>query len=133
MKRLVLILALSTSLAGCATFQKIEKAISIGTASIANPVTPTRLNQMESAITLVFAGLNAWRTSCVQEVIPANCKQQITAVQVYTRQIPLYLTKLRTFVRTNDQVNAVAVFSNLADLVDTIKAQAAAGGAQIGG
>ena len=136
--RVILALLLSLSLAGCATpfgttLKNIGTAISVGTTSIANPVTPTRLNQMESAITLVFAGLNAWRTSCIQGVIPASCRQQIAAVQVYTRQIPPYLTKLRVFVKTNDQVNAIAAFNSLADLVDTIKAQAAAGGAPIGG
>jgi hypothetical protein len=133
MKKLVLAAILMLSIGGCASLQNLGTAISIGTTSIANPVTPTRLNQMESAVTLVFAGLNAWRTSCVQGVIPASCKQQITAVQVYTRQIPPYLTQLRTFVKTNDQVNAVAVFNNLANLVDTIKTHAAAGGAPIGG
>ncbi len=81
----------------------------------------------------MFAGLNTWRDTCVRGLIPASCKAQIAAVQVYTRQIPPYLSQLRTFVRTNDQVSAVAIFNNLANLVETIKTQAAAGGAPIGG
>lgn len=137
MKRIILVAALSLFLSGCATpfgttLKNIGTAISVGTTSISNPVTPTRLNQMESALTLVFAGLNTWRDTCARGLLPASCKQQITAVQVYTRQIPPYLTQLRTFVKTNDQVSAVAVFNNLANLVETIKAQAAAGGAPIG-
>ena len=138
MKKFILAGAVALTLGGCATqfgttLKNIGTAISVGTTSIANPVTPTRLNQMESALTLVFAGLNTWRDTCVRGLLPASCKSQITAVQVYTRQIPPYLAQLRSFVKTNDQVNAVAVFNNLANLVETIKSQAAAGGAPIGG
>ena len=132
MKRLIIAVALSLSLAGCATFKNIETAIQLGTASVANPVTKTRLNQMESALTLVFAGLNAWKKSCEQKLIPQDCRQQITGVQVYTRQVPPYLSQLRVFVKTNDQVNATVVFNNLASIIGTIKSQAAAGGVNIG-
>lgn len=131
--RKLIILALALSLGGCATIKNIETAISLGTASIANPVTPTRLNQMESALTLVFAGLNAWKQSCVQGLIPPACKTQIGGVQVYTKQIPPYLAQLRTFVKANDQVNATVVFNNLTDLIGTVKSQAASGGVNIGG
>ena len=131
MKRLLLALTLSLSLAGCATIQAIQTAFELGTASIANPVTKDRLNQVESAVTLVFAGLNAWKKSCVQELIPPVCKEQIGEVQIYTRQLPPYLTQLRTFVKTNDQVNATVVFNSIVDLVGTVKARAAAGGVTI--
>ena len=133
MKKLVLAGALALALGGCAQLQAVGTALTIGTTTITNPVTPTRLNQMESAVTLVFAGLLTWKDACIRGAIPASCKQQIAAVQLYTRQIPPYLAQLRSFVKTNDQVNAVAVFNNLANLVDTIKSQAAAGGAPIGG
>jgi hypothetical protein len=133
MRKLLLTLPLLLTLGACSTLQNIGTAISVGTASIANPVTKTRLNQMESTLTLVFAGLNTWRTSCVQGLIPSSCRQQITAVQVYTRQIPPYLAQLRTFVKSGDQINAVSAFNNLTTLVDTIKSQAAAGGQTIGG
>jgi hypothetical protein len=132
MKKL-LVIPLLLALGGCSTLQNIGAALSIGTSSVADPVTPTRLNQLESALTLVFAGLNTWRTTCAQGVIPPVCKQQIAAVQVYTRQIPPYLTQLRAFVKSGDQVNAVTVFNNLGNLITTIKSQAAAGGAPIGG
>jgi len=113
MRKIILAITLSLSLAGCATFKNIETAIQLGTASIANPVTKTRLNQMESAVTLVFAGLNAWKKSCQQGLIPPECRQHIAAVQVYTRQVPPYLAQLRQFVRNDDQVNATVVFNNL--------------------
>ena len=144
MKKALLALPLLAALAlgGCATqfgtriesgINAVATAVSIGTASIANPVTPTRLNQIESSATLVFAGLNAWRTSCVQGLIPSICKAQIGAVQVYSRQIPPYLTQLRAFVRNNDQVNAITVFNELTSLITTVKSQAAAGGVAVGG
>src|SRR5450631_1035312 len=131
MKRIILALTLSTALAGCATVQAIDTAFQLGTASIANPVTNDRLNQVESAITLVFAGLEGWKKSCVQGLIPPACKTQIGQVQIYTRQLPPYLAQLRAFVRTNDQVNAAVVFNNIVGLVSTVKTQAAAGGVVI--
>jgi hypothetical protein len=132
MKRILLALTLSLSLAGCATISAIETAFQLGTASIANPVTKTRLNEMESAIILVFAGLEGWKHSCQQGLINADCRNQIAEVQVYTRQIPPYLSQLRTFVKTNDQVNATVAFNNLVALVGTVKTQAAARGVTIG-
>jgi hypothetical protein len=87
---------------------------------------------MESALTIVFAGLDAWKKSCIQGLIPPVCKQQINSVQVYTRQIPPYLAQLRVFVKANDQVNATVVFNNLTSLIGIVKTQAAAGGANVG-
>jgi hypothetical protein len=131
MRKILLIAILGFSLGGCATIQGIETAFTLGTASVSNPVTKDRLNQVESAITLVFAGLEGWKKSCVQGLIPPACKQQIGAVQVYTRQLPPYLAQLRTFVKTNDQVNATVVFNNIVDLVGTVKTQAANAGVTI--
>lgn len=133
MKKLLLVVPLLLTLGACSTLQGIGTALSVGTSSVADPVTPTRLNQLESAITLVFAGLNTWRSTCAQGLIPATCKAQITAVQVYTRRIPPYLAQLRAFVKSGDQINAVSVFNNIGTLIATIKSQAAAGGAPIGG
>jgi Prokaryotic membrane lipoprotein lipid attachment site len=133
MKRILLAATLALSLAGCSTLQNIGTALSLGTTSIVDPVTPTKLYQMENAITLVFAGLNTWKQTCVQGLIPPACKGQISAVQIYTRQIPPYLTQLRAFVKSGDQVNAVSVFNNLSTLIGTIKSSAAASGATVGG
>jgi hypothetical protein len=132
MKRIIIALALSLSLSGCITFAELGTAFQLGTASITNPVTKTRLNQMESAITIVFAGLNAWKSSCAKSLIPVSCREQIAQVQIYTRQIPPYLTQLRGFVKTNDQINATVVFNTLTSLIGTVKSQAAASGASIG-
>lgn len=135
MRKIFLALSLTLALGGCASLPSLDAlktVVTLGTASVANPVTPTRLNQMESAITLVFTGLNAWKSSCKQGLINADCKAQIAAVQVYTRQVPAYLKQLRGFVKVNDQVNAMAVFNILTDLIGTVKSQAAASGQSIG-
>jgi hypothetical protein len=123
----------SLALGGCQYFAKLQSFVEIGTASIANPVTKDRLYQMESAATIVFAGLSAWKKDCAAGVINANCRQQIAAVQVYTRQIPPYLAQLRTFVKNNDQVNAVIVWNQVQSVISTVRAQAAQNNVNIGG
>lgn len=135
MKRLLLALTLTLSLGGCMlpTMETLRTAIQFGTATVDNPVTPTRLNQMESAFTIVVAGLQAWKTSCAKGLINVDCKDQIGAVQVYTRQIPPYMQQLRGFVRANDQINATKVFNLVSDLIAKAKSQAASAGQSIGG
>lgn len=132
MKKAFIVLCLCFSLGGCLTLQELETGITLGTASVANPVTEARLNQIESTAVLVFTGLKAWRTSCVQGLIPDTCKQQIRTVQIFTRQIPPYLTELRGFVRDNDQVNAGVVFNVITDLIGKAKATAAFAGQKVG-
>jgi hypothetical protein len=134
MRKLLLALTLAASLAGCSTLSNIETAIELGTASIANPVTRTRLDQMESGIKLVFIGLKTWKTQCDNGNlvgIEPNCKEDIGAVQVYTRQVPPYLRQLRTFVKTNDQVNATVVWNQLFEIINIVKTEAAKGGVKV--
>lgn len=125
MKKLLIIPLLCLSLSGCITIQGIETAFRLGTASITNPVTKDRLFEIETTISLVFSGLNAWKKTCTQGLINATCKDQIAAVQVYTRQIPPFLSQLRVFVKTNDQVNAVVMYNNIVTLITTVRSQAA--------
>lgn len=128
MKKLLIVPLLCFSLGGCLTLQGIETAFKLGTASVTNPVTKDRLFEVETTVSLVFTGLNAWKKTCAQGLINATCKDQIAAVQVYTRQIPPYLRQLRVFVKTNDQVNATVVYNNLVTLVTTVRSQAATNG-----
>lgn len=133
MKKLLAVFVVAISLGGCAAqLQDIVEAVKLGTASAANPVTKDRLYQMESAVTLVFAGLNTWKASCVQGLINASCKAQIANVQVYTRQIPPHLAQLRTFVKNNDQINATVLFNQITGIIATVKAQAATNNVAIG-
>lgn len=131
MKRIILILALILPLGGCQLFAKLQAFTDLGTASIANPVTKTRLNQMEKAVTLVFTGLETWKGLCARGQINTDCAAQIGAVQVYTRQITPYLIQLRVFVKKNDQVNAPVVFNNILGLIDEVKTRAAVSGVAI--
>ncbi len=130
-------LSLSIALGGCGTLGNTLAGVGTAltglplTTSVANPITKDRLNQLEEAAILVFAGLNAWKKSCINGVIPATCKQQIAIVQTYTRQIPPYLAQLRVFVKTNDQVNAAVLFDNILSLIRTAQSQAAANGVVI--
>src|SRR6266436_5401632 len=137
-RKFALVLVLSLSLGGCSTLGNTLGGIASAltgtpftTVSVANPITKDRLNQLETAAVLVFTGLNAWKQSCINGVIPATCKAQIAAVQVYTRQIPPYLTQLRLFVKNNDQVNAAVLFDSITNLIRTAQSQAAANGVVI--
>ena len=134
-RKLAIATTLSISLAfgGCQFFGNLETALQVGTTSISNPVTKDRLDQLEQVAVLVFTGLKAWKQSCINGVIPQTCKQQIAAVQVYTRQIPPYLAQLRVFVKTNDQINAIVLFNDITSLIGTVRTQAAAGGINITG
>lgn len=128
MKKLLIVPLLCFSLGGCLTLQGIETAFKLGTASVTNPVTKDRLFEVETTVSLIFTGLNAWKKTCAQGLINATCKDQIASVQIYTRQIPPYLRQLRVFVKTNDQVNAMVVYNNLVTLVIAVRSQAAING-----
>lgn len=128
MRKLLIVPLLCLSLSGCLTLQGIETAFKLGTASITNPVTKDRLLEIETTVSLVFTGLNAWKKTCAQGLINATCKDQIASVQVYTRQIPPFLKQLRGFVKTNDQVNATVVYNNIVALITTVRSQAAING-----
>lgn len=135
MRKLLIVPILCLGLGGCASLPSIhaiETAIQLGTASIANPVTKQRLYQIESAITIVFAGLNTWKQQCKAGTIPVSCRDQIAQVQIVTRQLKPYLTQLRAFVKNNDQVNASVVFNQITDLISTVKSQAATNNIKIG-
>lgn len=125
------------SLGGCAgipglpSLQSIQTAVQLGTASVANPVTPERLDQAENALVLVFTGLNAWKSACANGSLPAGCRDHIASVQVYTRKLKPLLAELRVFVRNNDQVNAFVAFNTFSSLIATVKTQAAQNGVEI--
>jgi hypothetical protein len=132
MKKIILALALTLSLAGCGTLQNIQTAVQLGNVSIDNPVTQQRLYELENAAILLFAGLKTWKRSCAEGVLPPTCRDQVAAVQAYTRKIPPYLAQLRLFVRSGDQVNAINVWNNVISVINVAKTQAAANGVNVG-
>lgn len=125
------LVAVSLTFGGCQFFSKLQTFTELGTASVQNPVTRERLQKIEAGAVLVFQGLNAWRDACEAGAINASCREQIRAVQVYTLQIPPYLRELRSFVRKNDQVNAIVVFNQVVELIGVVKGKAAENGVVI--
>ena len=137
MRNIILAITLALSLAGCAgipglpSLESIQTAVRLGTTSVDNPVTPERLDQAENALILVFTGLNAWKSSCKNGALPAECIDQIASVQVYTRKLKPLLAEARRFVRNNDQVNAFVAFNALTHLIAAVRTQAAKNGIDI--
>lgn len=127
-----LALALALALGGCAKLQQIESAIQLGQAGVANPVTPERLAAAENGAIVVFAGLNAYKRSCVDLLLPQSCRGVIASIQTYTRQIPGPLAKLRVWVRANDQINAVTAYNTIVGLIADARSIAAANNVNLG-
>lgn len=134
MRRLIpLIIVLSVALGGCAG-TKLGDAFGVltgATVGVNNPVTPERLKFAEDSATVAFAGLNAYKRSCVNRTIPASCRTVIKQLQVYTSKIPNALTRLRAFVRNNDQVNAVDAYNTVIGLINDFKSTAATNNVQV--
>lgn len=132
MKRIIALVLVAFTLSACGPqLEALKTAVKFGAASVQNPVTKDRLREVEAGVTILFVGLNAWRSSCVRGLIPDTCEQQIRTVQIYTMQIPPYLKELRRFVRQNDQVNAVVVFNELTSIIALVKAKGAESGVNL--
>ena len=132
MKRLILALTLSLALAGCAQLEAITGGISLATASVANPVTPTKEGEIELALNSAVQVLITYKRACLAGSADKNCRDNIRQIQAYTRQIKPMVAQLRGFVDTNDQVNAVVVYNQLSQLYANMKAAAASLGVSIG-
>jgi type IV pilus biogenesis protein CpaD/CtpE len=132
MKRLILALTLSLALAGCAQLEAITGGISLATASVANPVTPTKEGEIELALNSAVQVLITYKRACLAGSADKNCRDNIRQIQAYTRQIKPMVAQLRGFVDTNDQVNAVVVYNQLTTLYTNMKAAAASLGVSIG-
>lgn len=131
MKRLILTLALALSLGACAQLQSFEAGIAAVTVGVNNPVTKRDLYNFENGMTVVFAGLNAYKRACVQGAVDAKCKDNIRKIQVYTRQVPAVLRTARNYVKNNDQVNARIAYNTLVELYNEAKAIAISSGVQV--
>jgi hypothetical protein len=112
MKKILLVALLVLPLAACATSQ--DKSILVGGTSISapinNPVTKSDLYKLENGLIVVATGLVTYRRACEAGAADAGCRARIRTIQGYTRQLKPMLVQLRTFVRKNDQVNAMQVF-----------------------
>lgn len=132
MKKLFLALALTLSIAGCTTLNNIGTGLSLATKSITNPVTRTEEVQIEAAIDAAVVILKGYKQACAQGVADKPCRANIKAIQLYTRQMSPLIAQLRTFVDTNDQINAIVVYNQLTALYANFKATAAQLGYNVG-
>jgi|GEM_PF-4726454 len=132
MRKIILAMTLSLALAGCAQLQAITGGISLATASVANPVTPTKEGEIELALNSAVQVLITYKRACLAGSADKNCRDNIRQIQAYTRQIKPMVAQLRGFVDNNDQVNAVVVYNQLTTLYTNMKAAAASLGVSIG-
>jgi hypothetical protein len=131
MRKIVLALALSLSLAGAGCAPQLAM-LSAATKTIDNPVTKNDLFQIEASIKLVTTGLKTYRRLCLQDAVDKNCRSNIEAIQPYSSQVYPLLAELISFVRTNDQVNAIVVYKRLVNIYTSITTEAAARGISLG-
>jgi hypothetical protein len=132
MKRILLIITLAVSLAGCAELQIAGQAISLAQKSAANPVTKDDLAKIELISDATIKALLVYRKACLQGSADKNCRANIAAIQQYTRQIPPYRDELRDFVKSNDQISATVVYNELMTLFSNIKTTATKLGVNVG-
>jgi len=135
MKRIIAIVLLAATLGGCATggvLSTIGTSISLATKSITNPVTKQEEAQVELAIDAALAVLRGYKRACIQGTADKMCRANIKAIQRYTLQMGPLITQLRTFVDTNDQLNAVVVYNQLTALYSNFKSAAGQLGYNVG-
>lgn len=121
----IIVVVLALSLGGCAAF---NDAIGVLTASTTNPVTPTAMYEIENTLVVAASGLVTYKNLCQSKTIPQSCRQVVANIQVYTRQARALLPQLRSFVRNNDQINAIATFNLVKGLISQINALRIANG-----
>lgn len=131
MKKLLLALTLSLALAGCAQIQKFADVTSAIIVGVDNPIGKNELYALENSMIVAFAGLNAYRRTCLAGALPRSCREVIARLQVYTVRIPPALRTLRAFVRNNDQVNARIAYNTTRQLIDDLKGEAARSGVAV--
>jgi hypothetical protein len=132
MRRIILALTLSLSLAGCATLEAVSQGISLATKTIANPVTKTEEAQIELALDTAVQTLLVYKRACAQGSADKNCRTNVAQIQAYTRQIPPLVAQLRTFVDNNDQINASVVYNQLTALYTNVRSAATSLGVNVG-
>ncbi len=132
MKKLLIAAMVALSLGGCATVDQLVNSVQVVTKSYTNPVTKNDLYQVESGVRIAFTALQAYKDSCAKGLADTNCKSNVAAVQVYTRQLPPLLVQLRGFVKNNDQINAITVYNQIVALVTNFKTAARNVGINVG-
>lgn len=127
--RVALVVAGAIALSACSVTDGSTSILAGGLnpfASVQNPVTTKQLYEAENTLTIAATALVAYRRACLRGDIDRSCRGVIVKIQTYTRPAQTAVVKLRTFIRTNDQVNAIKVYNGLQDLLAGIKSTMAA-------
>ena len=132
MRKLLAITLLAFSLGGCAQLQTASMALTAATKSYDNPVTKQELFQIEASMRIVVEALLVYRRACIAGNVDLRCRENIMAIQPYTRQVKPLLVELRQFVMTDDQVSAIVVYKRLSNLYTSITTEAANRGVNLG-
>lgn len=132
MRKIIIALTLSLSLAGCAQLQTLQNIAHFATATVNNPVTPAMEAQIELGFDAAVQILLTYRRACIAGNADLNCRRNIEIIQPYTTQAKPVIARLRSFVDNNDQVNAVVAYNQLVGLYGSLKTSAAAVGMNVG-
>ena len=132
MRRIFASLAVVLVLGGCAQLQTLQNVAQFATASVNNPVTPEMEAQIELGFDTAVQLLLTYRRACIRGEVDVNCRRNIEVIQPYTIQAKPVIARLRRFVDSNDQVNAVVAYQQLVGLYGELKTSAAAVGMNVG-
>lgn len=132
MKKYLAIALVALSLGGCAQLSAISGGLSLVTKTIQNPVTEQELYQIEASIRILTEALLTYRRACLANSADLRCRENIAAIQPYTKQVPMLLIQLRGFVHNNDQINAVVIYNQLTQLYTNVKSSAVQLGIPLG-
>ena len=133
MRRIVSAAFVVLTLSGCSTMQNLEAGISLASKSIANPVTKSEEAQVELALDTAVQALKVYKQACISGTADKHCRNNIAQIQGYTRQVPVLVAQLRTFVDNNDQINATVIYNQLTALYTNVKKVSTDLGVSIGG
>lgn len=120
MKKLLVVIGLALALSGCKYLEPIT--------GVDNPVTAKDLYAVEQVMVATVAGLNTYRNACVRKQIDQRCRDVIVQVQSFTKPAAAILPRLRTYVKTNDKINAVNAYNLIVGLLADARAVAKTNG-----
>lgn len=130
MRKLLLTTCLAFSLAGCGN-QSILTGGNCITCDIPNVITMDELYKAENGLIVVEVGMNTYKSLCREGVIPDSCEGILIKLKKYNKIGRTLLKSVRSFVKQNDQINAVIVFGQLKQLILQLQGEATAAGVQI--
>ena len=87
--------------------------------------------QIEQAMVVTTAGLNTYKSLCVQKVIDQKCRDVIVQLQSFTRPAQKQLVTLRAYFKNNDTLNAINAYNAVVQLLADARSVAVANGVAI--